>query len=86
LSISTEAAQKRGGYGAERYENLEMQKRVRQLFEEFREKYESEESWKVIDGGQEVEVVSTNISSYIDECLLKVSRCDGSKSIARFGI
>lgn len=32
LDISTEDAAKRGGYGAERYEKVEMQKKVRDLF------------------------------------------------------
>lgn len=57
LDISTEAAAKRGQYGEERYENQEMQAKVRENFRKLREGDE-EGLWHVVDAAQSLEEVS----------------------------
>ncbi|GAO48231.1 deoxythymidylate kinase-like protein [Saitoella complicata NRRL Y-17804] len=61
LDISEEAAAERGGYGEERYEKKEMQRKVRQDFLELRDDERDAGDWAVVDAGQSVEEVEENI-------------------------
>lgn len=66
LSISAEEAAKRGGFGAERYENEAMQTRVRELF---RTLFERQEDVSIIDAGKPLEDVSKDIQVVVSECV-----------------
>ncbi|KAJ9162501.1 hypothetical protein P3X46_022268 [Hevea brasiliensis] len=52
LDITPEKAAERGGYGGERYEKLEFQKKVAESYQALRDP-----SWKIIDGCQSMEEV-----------------------------
>jgi dTMP kinase len=59
LDISAEKAKERGGYGEERYEKEEMQKKVSQQFERIGEDMRDEQGkWIKVDAGQEKEIVA----------------------------
>ncbi|KAJ5908575.1 Thymidylate kinase [Penicillium taxi] len=66
LSISAEEAAKRGGYGAERYENEAMQKRVRELFSTL---FQKQEDISIIDAGKTVDEVSHDIQAVVSGCM-----------------
>jgi dTMP kinase len=66
LNISAQEAAKRGGFGAERYENEAMQSRVRDLF---RTLFERQEDISIIDAGKSLEDVSKEIQIVVSECL-----------------
>lgn len=66
LSISAEEAAKRGGFGAERYENEAMQTRVRELF---RTLFERQEDVSIVDAGKSLEEVSKDIQVVVSECV-----------------
>lgn len=66
LSISAEEAAKRGGYGAERYENQTMQTRVRELF---RILFDRQKDIRVIDAGKSLEEVSQEVQNAVSSCI-----------------
>ncbi|PPR03919.1 hypothetical protein CVT24_008104 [Panaeolus cyanescens] len=74
LDITPEKARERGGYGEERYEKEEMQRRVRTNFEGIRKEMMELESksqdhtlvWEVIDAGRSLEEVEQDIWSHIE--------------------
>lgn len=62
LDLSEEEAAKRGGWGAERYEKGEMQRRVREGFEGLKGSGGEEgEDLRVVDAGGSVDVVEGRI-------------------------
>lgn len=63
LDISPEKAKERGGYGEERYEKEEIQKRVRTIFSSIAQETREKEKWKwvSIDAGRELEAVTEEI-------------------------
>ncbi|KIJ65233.1 hypothetical protein HYDPIDRAFT_89037 [Hydnomerulius pinastri MD-312] len=62
LSIEPEEARKRGGYGEERYEKEEVQKKVKGVFERIgREMSEGSGSWVVINANQNTDEVASDI-------------------------
>ncbi|KAK0207680.1 thymidylate kinase-domain-containing protein [Armillaria fumosa] len=63
LDITPEKARERGGYGNERYEEEEMQRRVREQYK----RIESENivQWATIDAGREREQVATDIWAHV---------------------
>ena len=69
LSISAEEAAKRGGFGAERYENESMQKRVRELF---RKLFERQKGVCVVDAGRTLEEVSRDIQAAVAACMAQL--------------
>lgn len=79
LSISTEEAAKRGGFGAERYENETMQTRVRELF---RTLFERQEDVSIIDAGKSLEDVSRDIQDIVSE---RVGRLDALGPLRALG-
>ncbi|KAL1970781.1 hypothetical protein VTN77DRAFT_2615 [Rasamsonia byssochlamydoides] len=71
LSISTEEAAKRGGFGVERYETDTMQKRVRELFLSLLELPHNDEIC-IIDAGRSVSEVAQDILEPVLECMKNV--------------
>ncbi|KAJ5906683.1 Thymidylate kinase [Penicillium subrubescens] len=69
LSISAEEAAKRGGFGAERYENETMQTRVRGLF---RTLFERQKNVCVVDAGKTLEEVSRDIQAAVAVCVAQL--------------
>ncbi|KAJ5191552.1 Thymidylate kinase [Penicillium cinerascens] len=69
LSISAEEAAKRGGYGAERYENEAMQTRVRELF---RTLFERQKDVCIVNAGKSLVEVSRDIQSAVSECVARL--------------
>lgn len=74
LQISPEEAAKRGGFGAERYENEPMQKRVRALFQDLfdRQRGEDAESVHIVNAGKEFEEVSREIWGVVERVVTRV--------------
>ena len=66
LNISADEAAKRGGYGAERYENETMQTRVRELF---RILFDRQEDICVIDAGKSLKEVSQEVQDAVSSCI-----------------
>lgn len=69
LSISAEEAAKRGGYGAERYENEAMQTRVRELF---RTLFERQKDVCIVNAGKSLVEVSQDIQCAVSECVARL--------------
>ncbi|KAJ5958141.1 uncharacterized protein N7479_005291 [Penicillium vulpinum] len=69
LSISPEEAAKRGGFGAERYENEAMQTRVRELF---RTIFEKQQDVSIINAGESIDEVSQEIQSAVAGCIARL--------------
>ncbi|KAJ6185431.1 hypothetical protein N7519_006732 [Penicillium mononematosum] len=79
LSISPEEAAKRGGFGAERYENGEMQTRVRELFQTI---FEKQQDVSIIDAGKSIEEVSREIRGAVGDC---IARLDVAGALRKLG-
>ncbi|KAJ6491576.1 thymidylate kinase [Mycena vulgaris] len=60
LDITPEKARERGGYGDERYEKEEMQRKVRGIFREISSEF-TEATWVAIDAGREREDVAVDV-------------------------
>ena len=74
LDVDTEVAEQRGGFGEERYEEAEMQGRVRELFAELKAKGRHEgDDIVVIDAGMEVEKVQNRIWRVVDGVVNKMA-------------
>jgi dTMP kinase len=71
LHIQPEVAALRGGYGAERYESGEMQRRVRTLFETLIRQGGFENAVS-IDAGQTPEEVEREISAVVENHILEI--------------
>ncbi|KLO07433.1 thymidylate kinase [Schizopora paradoxa] len=71
LDISPEKAKERGGYGEERYEKEEMQRRVREIFAAIATEANEKESWKwtTVDAGMDLESVSKSIWREVESLL-----------------
>lgn len=67
LSLSPEAAAKRGGFGDERYETSELQLKVREVFA--RIAGDVGESWREVDASGTREEVEVALRRRVDECL-----------------
>ncbi|KAH9215815.1 thymidylate kinase [Leptodontidium sp. 2 PMI_412] len=66
LDLKAEEAEKRGGYGEEKYEKREMQLRVRELFLSLLEVDGDESEMRVVDAGETVEVVEQRIWAEVE--------------------
>ncbi|XP_011097317.1 thymidylate kinase isoform X1 [Sesamum indicum] len=69
LDISPEKAAERGGYGGERYEQLEFQKRVAQSYKMLRDS-----TWKIVDATLPIEDVEKQLRQIVMECVLKCQK------------
>ncbi|WCJ42918.1 Thymidylate kinase [Euphorbia peplus] len=75
LDIPPEKASERGGYGEERYERLEFQKKVGQCYQALRDS-----SWKVIDACQSMEDVQKQLQEI---SLDRVLACKNGRPLSR---
>ncbi|XP_057982728.1 thymidylate kinase isoform X2 [Malania oleifera] len=75
LDISPEKAAERGGYGGERYEQLEFQQKVAQHYQILRDG-----SWKIIDASLPMEDVEKQLKEVVLDC---VTTCCRGKSLAQ---
>jgi len=78
LDLSQEDAEKRGGYGGERYEKRDMQMRVKQIFKDLQMIDEQDASfvgtpWYIINAAQSVEDVQSEINVVVEKTLTEVS-------------
>lgn len=77
LDLSPETAQERGGWGEERYEQAEMQERVRKLFGALKEgPGEESEDLVVVDAGGSVEAVAEEVWRVVGEKVAEGERGD----------
>lgn len=82
LDLDPDEAEKRGGYGDEKYEKREMQVNVRSLFLSLKElQHEETEDMVVINAGRSVEEVSQDINEVIRAKLAAVEKGDLGKEI-----
>jgi dTMP kinase len=77
LDLPAEVAQARAGYGEERYERVEFQARVRQLFKALQD-----DTWAIVDGNQTPEALSTTIQDVIHDRLLSEPLAEAMRTIA----
>ncbi|XP_008798519.2 thymidylate kinase isoform X2 [Phoenix dactylifera] len=64
LDLPPEEAAKRGGYGTERYEQLEFQRNVAQQYQKLRDS-----TWKVVDAQLPVEDLEMQLRKFALECI-----------------
>ncbi|GKA66406.1 thymidylate kinase isoform X1 [Tanacetum coccineum] len=69
LDIPPERAAERGGYGGERYEQLEFQKNVSQYY-----KMLSDASWKTVDASQPMEDVEKQLKEIVLDCVVSCQK------------
>ncbi|OIW01872.1 hypothetical protein TanjilG_31054 [Lupinus angustifolius] len=74
LDISPEKASERGGYGGERYEKLDFQKKVAESFKDLHDA-----SWKVVDACQPIEDVEEQLQEIVLNC---VTGCQNGKPLS----
>ncbi|XP_078170488.1 P-loop containing nucleoside triphosphate hydrolases superfamily protein isoform X2 [Carex rostrata] len=73
LDIPPEKAAERGGYGTERYEKLEFQKKVAEHYYALRDS-----SWEVVDGCLKIESVEEQLREIAMNC---ISKCQNGKPL-----
>jgi len=83
LDLEAEEAEKRGGYGEEKYEKREMQLRVRELFRSLKEFDGDEREMKVVDAGATVEVVGERIWGEVEKVGKSISEGERGKEIGK---
>lgn len=83
LDLEAEEAEKRGGYGEEKYEKREMQLRVRELFRSLKEFDGDEREMKVVDAGATVEVVGERIWGEVEKVGKSISEGGRGKEIGK---
>ncbi|KAI9027142.1 deoxythymidylate kinase [Phycomyces nitens] len=71
LDLLIDEAEKRGGYGEERYEKRELQKKVRDQFLHLKD-----DTWKVVDAAQSMEDVENRIWSIVESSMSSTLRQD----------
>lgn len=74
LDLSQDEAEKRGGYGGERYEKRDLQMRVRKRFAELQsiDEKQGRVPWHVVDASQSIEDVTKEISSIVTDTVERV--------------
>ncbi|KAH7296098.1 hypothetical protein KP509_26G008700 [Ceratopteris richardii] len=75
LNISPEIAAARGGYGAERYENLNFQKKVANCYKRLQDS-----TWKTIDATKSIDDVQEDIRKAV---LLVIAKCSQGQELHR---
>ncbi|CDP14317.1 unnamed protein product [Coffea canephora] len=75
LDISPEKAAERGGYGGERYEQLEFQKKVAQSYHKL-----FDASWKIVDATLPIEEIEEQLRDVALDCLVT---CQKGKSLSQ---
>jgi len=74
LDLTAEETARRGGFGAERYEEKGMQKRVGELFAELQDGWDERQDMVVIDAGRRVEVVEREIREVVEDVMRRVDQ------------
>lgn len=76
LDLSPEESETRGGYGGERYEKRDLQRRVRQRFAELQAMDEKEQTvpWHVINAAQTIEQVQSEINVIVHDTIQRVAQ------------
>ncbi|GMY29465.1 thymidylate kinase-like isoform X1 [Fagus crenata] len=74
LDIQPEKAAERGGYGGERYEQLEFQKKVAKCYQVLHDA-----SWKIIDACQPIEDIEKQLQEIVLDC---VKTCQKGKPLS----
>jgi len=64
LDVQPEKASERGGYGGERYEKVEFQKRVADHYHSLRDS-----TWKIVDGSLSMETVEEQLRELATNCI-----------------
>jgi dTMP kinase len=77
LSLGSEVAAQRGGYGEERYEKEEIQRRVREVFTKLQRDERDAGDWHVVDAGADVDEVARRIWDVVEPVIETV----GNKQI-----
>ncbi len=72
LSLSSEEAAMRGGFGNERYEKQELQDRVRKLYGEMRKHDDEGEDIAVVDAGRSVDAVADEVVKAVKQAKVKL--------------
>jgi dTMP kinase len=72
LSLSSDEAARRGGFGEERYEKEEMQSKVRELFARLQAEEKDRGDWSVVDASGDVEQVGERIWQVVEPVLESV--------------
>ncbi|XP_052197759.1 thymidylate kinase isoform X2 [Diospyros lotus] len=75
LDIPPEKAAERGGYGGERYEQLDFQKKVSHYYQMLHDA-----SWKIIDASPPVEEVEKQLREMVLDC---VTTCQKGKALSK---
>ncbi|KAL7483266.1 hypothetical protein ACHAW6_008913 [Cyclotella cf. meneghiniana] len=76
LDLDQEEAEKRGGYGGERYEKRDLQIRVRKRFAELQalDEKDGRVPWHIVDASQSIEDVTDELVRIVNETLERVDR------------
>jgi dTMP kinase len=74
LDLEPAEAEKRGGYGEEKYEKKEMQMRVRELFLQLLRMDGDEAQMKVVNAGKSIEAVGDEILKEVSATLISVTQ------------
>ncbi|KAJ7472346.1 thymidylate kinase [Mycena galericulata] len=72
LDITPEKARERGGYGEERYEKEEMQRKVRDIFREISSEFD-QATWVTIDAGRKREDVAADVWESVRPLTVRLS-------------
>eukprot|EP00526_Cylindrotheca_closterium_P023180 CAMPEP_0113646230 /NCGR_PEP_ID=MMETSP0017_2-20120614/24410_1 /TAXON_ID=2856 /ORGANISM="Cylindrotheca closterium" /LENGTH=171 /DNA_ID=CAMNT_0000558093 /DNA_START=90 /DNA_END=602 /DNA_ORIENTATION=+ /assembly_acc=CAM_ASM_000147 len=74
LDITQEQAEKRGGFGDERYEQSDMQKQVRKQFDKLQKQDEADGRvpWYIVNAAQTVEEVQGDINKIVESTISSV--------------
>ncbi|KAI9047173.1 hypothetical protein LZ554_008627 [Drepanopeziza brunnea f. sp. 'monogermtubi'] len=83
LDLEAEEAEKRGGYGEEKYEKRDMQMRVRELFLALLEGEGDEKGMRVVNAGAGVDVVGERIWKEVEGVVRAVSEGSRGKELDR---
>ncbi len=68
IDVSPETIQQRGNFGDERYEKAEFQRKVGQVYDQFKNDFKDSDHWVTIDGeSKSVEEMTETILSKIEE-------------------
>jgi hypothetical protein len=84
LNLSPEAAEKRGGYGEEKYEKKELQQRVRQLFLDLEHvRHDEAVDMRIVDAGKPLSEVAELVYA---EAIVTVNAVAGGQARGPLGV
>ena len=72
LSVSSDEAARRGGFGEERYEKEEMQNSVREVFNRLMKDPKDQGDWRVVNASGDIQQVSDRIWRVVEPVLKTV--------------